>query len=92
MTKCCLDASCIEAKSPQLWNCSNTYANPIVARYVCPFIHGHCGDHDQILLNKTGDKLTMKFSLPPRGVCMYQMRAKCGLPAFKPNITDDIDI
>jgi hypothetical protein len=32
------------------------------------------------------------MTLPPGGICMFEMRAKCGLPAFKPNTTDGVDI
>lgn len=90
-TKCCKDASCIEAKST-LWNCSDQYANPITARYVCPFIVGHCGQNDRILLNSTGDKINLDLKLPPASMCMFQMRARCGLPTFEPNFTDIVDI
>ncbi len=88
-TKCCYDETCLEAS---IWNCTNQYSNPITARYVCPYIVGHCGQRDQILLNKTGDQINLDLKMPPASVCMFQMRAKCGLPAFKPNYTDIIDI
>jgi hypothetical protein len=64
-----------------------------MSRYVCPFITGHCGFSDQIIMNTTGEKVTIKMNLPGASVCMYQLRAKCGLPSFKPNITSDtVDI
>jgi hypothetical protein len=90
-TICCSDSNCPEAQSSE-WNCTDTYVNPIMARYVCPFIVGHCGEKDQILMNKTGDKIDIKINMPAASVCMFQMRAKCGLPSFKPNGTDLIDI
>jgi hypothetical protein len=89
LTKCCADSTCLEASS-SLWNCTDRYANPIMSRYVCPFITGHCGFSDQIIMNTTGEKATIRMNLPGASVCMYQLRAKCGLPSFEPNITSDI--
>jgi hypothetical protein len=44
------------------------------------------------LFNNTGEAAVINVTLPPGGMCMFEMRAKCGLPAFKPNNTDGLDI
>jgi hypothetical protein len=43
-------------------------------------------------LNNTGDNVDIDINLPPGGSCMFEMRAQCGLPSFKPNNTDGLDI
>ena len=45
-----------------------------------------------MVFNNTGESQSINMTLPPGGVCMFEMRAKCGLPAFRPNSTDGIDI
>jgi hypothetical protein len=59
-----------------------------MARYVCPFETAYCGNTSQILLNNTGDAIDLNMTIPAGGVCMYEMRAKCGVPAIEPNTTD----
>ena len=44
------------------------------------------------MFNNTGEAAVINVTLPPGGMCMFEMRAKCGLPAFKPNNTDGLDI
>jgi hypothetical protein len=51
-----------------------------------------CGVQDQILLNKTGDKMNLNLRMPPASVCVFNLRASCGLPAFTPNDTQSPDI
>lgn len=88
--RCCVDATCPEASS-SLWTCSNQYEDAVLARSVCPFRSQYCGKR-QILLNQTGDNLSLNLTLPPGLVCFFQVRALCGLPAFGPDKTDHIDI
>jgi hypothetical protein len=46
----------------------------------------------RFLFNNTGESAVINMTIPPGGMCMFEMRAKCGLPSFKPNSTDGIDI
>lgn len=88
---CCQDATCSQA-SDSTWTCSSSYSDPVLARSICPFPRDQCGDRPQILLNNTGDAVNVTMNLPPGGVCMYEMRSRCGMPAFMPNFTDGVDI
>lgn len=42
--KCCQDATCAEA-SDSAWTCSSSYSDPILARAICPFPRGQCGNN-----------------------------------------------
>lgn len=91
--KCCADATCAEA-SNSAWTCSSSYSDPVMARTVCPFKKSQCGGAPDILLNNTGEAVNVNVDLAGGESCMFNMRAKCGMPAFKPEGTnlDCVDI
>ncbi len=79
-------------QTDDLWNCTSSFSDPLLARALCPFKKENCGDRPQILLNNTGDNVDIDINLPHGGSCMLEMRAQCGIPSFKPNNTDGLDI
>lgn len=91
--KCCLDATCSEATNVA-WTCSSSFSDPVMARSVCPFKKSQCGGVPDILLNNTGEAVNVDVNLAGGEMCMFNMRAKCGMPAFKPEGTnlDCVDI
>lgn len=55
-----------------------------MARSLCPFKKGQCGEQKNILFNNSNEQANIDMTIPAGGVCMVEMRAKCGMPAFKP--------
>ena len=51
---------------------------------MCPFNTDSCGKTDVVVLKNAGDKETLSLSLKPGDVCVYNVKALCGVPALKP--------
>jgi len=51
---------------------------------MCPFNTDTCGKKDAVLFKNGGDKDSLSLSLQPGDVCVYSVKANCGVPAFKP--------
>jgi len=54
---------------------------------MCPFKTDSCGNNDVVLLKNAGDKQTLSLSLNAGDVCVYNVKALCGVPAFKPTVS-----
>jgi hypothetical protein len=85
---CCRDLdSCLPASNPE-WSCSSVYADKILSLRVCPFKAEVCGDSKDIIFGKTGDNKNSNLQLLAGDVCLYNIHAQCGNPAFTPAGSD----
>lgn len=92
---CCQNYfDCPELMNEAEWQCSLSYADKILALRMCPFKNEACGSKGDVVFAKTGEKLDFKMNLSPGDVCVYTVRAECGVPAFKVDGTNvwDLDV
>jgi hypothetical protein len=81
-TKCCKDATCLEAKDPT-YICSKTYSDMDYALTMCPQMDTQCGKNvtfefqTESMANVTAKNLTFGDS------CTYKVKSTCGSPAFQ---------
>lgn len=57
---------------------------------VCPFKEDSCGDKHTMVFNDVGESQNSKLTFYPGDVCVFAMRAECGLPSFEP-VGPDMD-
>ena len=50
---------------------------------MCPFKESSCGAKNSALFNKAGESLKFNMTLLPGEVCVYSLRAKCGIPSLE---------
>lgn len=76
------------------YSCSSSYSDLLLSLRVCPFKVDSCGASDTVLFQKTGSSKSVSQTLYPGEVCMYNMRAECGVPSFTPSGSSvaDLDI
>lgn len=49
---------------------------------MCPFKQKSCGSKNQVIFNKEGETFKVNMTLSPGDSCMFQVRAKCGIPSL----------
>ena len=49
---------------------------------MCPFRVDRCGAADSVVFGKSGLKSTEALNTQPGDVCVFNVRANCGNPAF----------
>lgn len=91
---CCQDSnSCPEVSNVAQYNCSNSYADTMLAKGLCPFNKANCGGNSSMLdFNTVGDSQKVSISLQVGDTCHFEVRAECGLPMFSPNDTTGFEI
>jgi hypothetical protein len=89
---CCSTASCKEALDKANYNCSSQYSDKMMAKALCPFNRGACGQNTAFNFDSVGQNTKINITLPQGETCTFQVEAECGLPAFKPNDTTGFDI
>ena len=63
-----------------------------MAKAICPFNKRGCGNNSEFTFDTVGQKRNINVTLNQGETCFFQLEAKCGLPAFKPNDTTGFDI
>jgi hypothetical protein len=91
---CCESYDTCPYLKDKTYSCSSSYTDMLMSLRMCPFSVDKCGSSDTLVLKKTGAKSEMKQTLLPGDVCVYQTRAKCGVPTFTPqgDNVGDLDI
>ena len=92
-SKCCqTEDDCKGQINSNAWSCTNIYTDPTLAKFACPFVNSSCGPNNTIEFNKTGQTLNITLHIEPGNTCFFDIRAKCGAPAFQFNDTTGLDI
>ena len=65
------------------WMCSTTYEDKMLAMRMCPVKQSKCGEKNALVFNKAGEAASMNMTLNPGDVCVYNLRAKCGIPTLE---------
>ena len=55
----------------------------MLALRMCPQTQSKCGTKNNIVFNKAGEAGTTNITLNPGDVCVYNLRAKCGIPTLE---------
>jgi hypothetical protein len=55
----------------------------MVALRMCPQKQSECGKKNSFVFNKAGEAATTNITLNPGDVCVYNLRAKCGIPTLE---------
>lgn len=50
---------------------------------VCPFVQEKCGQSNAVIFSKAGQMQNTSATFYPGDVCVYVLRAECGLPSFE---------
>jgi len=61
-----------------------------MALRMCPFKTGSCGAKNNLVFNKAGESFNVNMTMSPGDVCLYTVKAKCGIPSleFETNSND----
>jgi hypothetical protein len=92
-SKCYQSATTLAAaKLASPWTCSNTYADPTLAKGFCPFQGSKCGNIQSFDFADVGEKTNINITLAAGETCTYKVRSFKGFPAFKPSDTTGFEI
>lgn len=50
---------------------------------MCPQMQSKCGKKNSHVFNKAGETVNTNITLNPGDVCVYNLRAKCGIPTLE---------
>ena len=59
-----------------------------MALRMCPQKEGSCGNSSQLFFSDVNVEKNVNISLGPGEVCIYDVRAECGVPSFFPDGQD----
>jgi len=74
------------------YTCSNSYADPTLAKALCPFDGSKCGANQNFDFGDVGEQTSINITMAAGDSCTYQIKTECGLPAFKPSTTSGFEI
>ena len=55
----------------------------MLALRMCPQKQSTCGKKNSLVFNKAGEAATTNIALNPGDVCVYNLRAQCGIPTLE---------
>ena len=65
------------------WICSTKFTDKMLALRMCPFKQSSCGTKNSAVFNKAGETLNFNMTLYPGDVCLFSVKAKCGIPSLE---------
>lgn len=82
---CCKNYfDCPQLNDPQ-WQCSLSFSDKNMALRMCPQKEVSCGNSSQLFFSAVNQNFNVNVSLGPGEVCIYDVRAECGVPSFFPD-------
>jgi len=61
----------------------------MLALRMCPQKQSNCGKKNNIVFNKAGEAANTNTTLSAGDVCVYNLRAKCGIPTLEFETDED---
>ena len=53
--------------------------------HVCPFVETNCGTESTVIFSTTGSTMSSSLKFSPGDMCLFVVRAQCGIPSFLPS-------
>lgn len=73
---CCMNSTNCSYVNTTTWSCTNSYADPGYALYVCPISSTVCGSKQQVKFTKIGNATNITIAGLPMGqTCLYRVDA-----------------
>ena len=63
-----------------------------MALRMCPQKEVYCGNSSEVYFSAVNQSHTLNISLGPGEVCVYDVRAECGVPSFIPEGANSGDL
>ncbi len=89
---CCQNSTACPQLTDSSYICSNTYADPFLAKALCPFRKAACGGNNTVSFTDVNQEVKLAINLTEGETCTLHVKANCGIPKFKPNDTTGFDI